>query len=268
MGQLNCCERRSDTNERKDKYTERYNEGVGKINHHEQYRVERTLRTTSSESGQQQANSIGTQSSLSGSVKVGQPRLNSFGAQSSSSGKVKPGQPRLNSFGAQSSSSGKVKLGQQQLNSIGAQSSSSGPLTAGKQGLYSIGVHSSSSDCVKVEKQRQGSIGAQSSLSGSVKLGHYQHVRIGTQMQTNEKEVPTEGGEEDILTALTMAERFSEKLEKILSKLEKLDTIQSSVEKIEDSLYLNLKKDRTNQESFKISANKDMIQGLKHGLMG
>jgi len=69
---------------------------------------------------------------------------------------------------------------------------------------------------------------------------------------------------DEVLTALNMAGNLNEKLQQILKKLEKLDTIEKSTSKIESSLK-ELEIRMAKMEEFKITASKD-IQELKDGL--
>jgi len=67
--------------------------------------------------------------------------------------------------------------------------------------------------------------------------------------------------DDEILTAVNMAEGVNDKLDEILSKLAKLDVIQESVEKIEVSL-IQLEERTATLEVFEASASKD-IEDLK-----
>jgi len=69
--------------------------------------------------------------------------------------------------------------------------------------------------------------------------------------------------EDEILTALNMSEELVAKVQKILEKLEKLDTIEMSLKKIESKLA-NLEIRTTDLEMFKEEAKKD-INDLKDG---
>ena len=65
------------------------------------------------------------------------------------------------------------------------------------------------------------------------------------------------------MTALNMSEEVAAKVQKILEKLEKLDTIELSLKKIESKLA-NLETRATELEAFKEEAKKD-ISELKDG---
>ena len=69
--------------------------------------------------------------------------------------------------------------------------------------------------------------------------------------------------EDEVMTALNMSEEVAAKVQKILEKLEKLDTIELSLKKIESKLA-KLETRTTELEAFKEEAKKD-ISGLKDG---
>ena len=69
--------------------------------------------------------------------------------------------------------------------------------------------------------------------------------------------------EDEVMTALNMSEEVAAKVQKILEKLEKLDTIELSLKKTESKLA-KLETRTTELEAFKEEAKKD-ISELKHG---
>ena len=69
--------------------------------------------------------------------------------------------------------------------------------------------------------------------------------------------------EDEVMAALNMSEEVAAKVQKILEKLEKLDTIELSLKKIESKLA-KLETRTTELEAFKEEAKKD-ISGLKDG---
>ena len=69
--------------------------------------------------------------------------------------------------------------------------------------------------------------------------------------------------EDEVMTALNMSEEIAAKVQKILEKLAKLDTIELSLKKIESKLA-KLETRTTELEAFKEEAKKD-IRNLKDG---